>query len=219
MPTGEDRVREGQPGGRRRWHGAVRAQAERVRGEGAQERPQAEEGSCRHRDLHVPVGPGRQPGLPHGDVAHKVEEIAAAGLAVQGAGPRGLPRTAALRGALVVLLAAAMLGASASSASAVIVQLGNGKTLSYLPARGSAPASTRASPFDVFFKNLDYNGGPVMTSNTNYTFYWRPKTAKPYPAGYTAGVNNHFKDLEHDSGGGQNVESVAAQYNDAAGGF
>jgi PKD domain len=119
-----------------------------------------------------------------------------------------------------------MLGLGASAASAVIVHLANGSTVSYLPAPGSTPVSSGGSPsgstvrpFDAFFKNLDYNGGPVMTSNTNYTFYWRPKTAVAYPTGFTSGVNTYFKDLEHDSGGSQNVDSVASQYNDAAGGF
>jgi hypothetical protein len=119
-----------------------------------------------------------------------------------------------------------MLGLGASAASAVVVHLANGTTLSYLPAPGAVPATSSspfsgspARPFDAFFKNLDYNGGPVMTSNTNYTFYWHPKTATPYPAGYTAGINTYFSDLAHDSGGHQNVESVASQYNDATGSF
>jgi hypothetical protein len=60
-----------------------------------------------------------------------------------------------------------------------------------------------------------------MTSNTNYTFYWRPITAPAYPAGFTSGVNTYFKDLEHDSGLSlsSNVDSVASQYNGAAGEF
>jgi len=75
------------------------------------------------------------------------------------------------------------------------------------------------SRFDAFFKNLDYNGGPVMTSNTNYTLYWSPGGASAYPAGFITGVNTYLKDLEHDSRGHQNVDSVASQYNDAAGEF
>lgn len=94
--------------------------------------------------------------------------------------------------------------------------------MSYLPAPGSAaPGGAAPSlgvrPFDVFFKNLDYNGGPVMSSNTNYTFYWSPTGTAAYPAGYTTGVNRYFEDLAHDSGGIQNVDSVATQYNDASG--
>jgi PKD repeat protein len=104
----------------------------------------------------------------------------------------------------------------ASSARAVIVHLPSGKTLSYMPLRGGLRT---IKPFDKTFKNLDYNGGPVMASNTNYTFYWRPSGAPAYPLGYKAGVNRYLEDLAHDSGGHENVDSVAAQYNDATGEF
>jgi PKD repeat protein len=132
------------------------------------------------------------------------------------------PRSLALRSAL--LAAAALLACSvfAASASAVIVTLHSGATLSYQPAPGAGAqgsASPRAHQFDSFFKNLDYNGGPVMSSNTNYAVYWRPSGAPAYPAGYQAGVNLFFEDLAHDSGGHENVDSVAAQYNDLAGEF
>ncbi|HYM46683.1 MAG TPA: hypothetical protein VES65_11070, partial [Solirubrobacteraceae bacterium] len=120
-----------------------------------------------------------------------------------------------IRSALVALLTASLLAAGASTASAVIVHLANGKTLSYQPLRGQGTVK----PFDAFFTNLDYGGGPVMTSNTNYTLYWRPATATAYPAGFKSGVNTYFKDLEHDSSGHENVDSVATQYNNAAGEF
>ena len=118
--------------------------------------------------------------------------------------------------ALAVALAA--LAASAAGACAVIVHLDNGKALSYQPLRGAA-APLRVRPFDLFFSNLDYNGGPIMPSNTNYTIYWHPPGALAYPAGYELGVNTYLKDLAHDSGGSANVDSVSAQYNDAAGEF
>ncbi|HWX97862.1 MAG TPA: PKD domain-containing protein [Solirubrobacteraceae bacterium] len=126
----------------------------------------------------------------------------------------------AVRGAVVGLLAACLLGLGASAASAVIVHLANGTTLSYQPIPGSHVGGT-ASGFDEFFTNLDYSGGPVMTSNTNYTIYWRPKVSPPaeYPVGFKTGVNKYFSDLEHDSGGSQNVDSVATQYNNSAGEF
>lgn len=117
------------------------------------------------------------------------------------------------RGALLTLAAVAMLAAGASSASAVIVHL-HGKTLSYQPLRH---AVVPLAGLDELFSNLDYNGGPVMASNTNYTFYWDPASAPAYPAGYQAGVNRYLEDLAHDSGGHENVDSVSAQYNDAAG--
>jgi PKD repeat protein len=101
----------------------------------------------------------------------------------------------------------------------VIVHLKDGATLSYLAAPGTTPPAAGVHPFDAFFKNLDYNGGPVMTSNTNYTLYWSPSGAGAYPAGFAVGVNTYFEGLEHDSAGHQNVDSVATQYNDAAGEF
>ena len=124
-----------------------------------------------------------------------------------------------VRGVGVLLLALAMLAAGASTASAVILQLESGKALSYQPLRGQAGVR----PFDAFFSNLDYNGGPVMASNTNYTVYWRPSGGPSYPSDYQAGVNRYLSvnqyltDLAHDSGGHANVDSVATQYNDVAG--
>src|ERR1700681_2653216 len=91
----------------------------------------------------------------------------------------------------VGLLAAAMVAATAGTASAVVVHLENGKTLSYQPLRGA----TTLRPFDAFFKNLDYNGGPVMASNTNYAVYWRPPTGPKYPSDYQPGVNQYLTDL------------------------
>ena len=55
------------------------------------------------------------------------------------------------------------------------------------------------------------------TSNTNYTFYWAPSGSPAYPSDYQPGLNQFFSDLAHDSGGTENVDSVATQYNDAAG--
>ncbi len=97
------------------------------------------------------------------------------------------------------------------SASAVLVHVSATKTLSYQPLRGTV------RPFDAFFSNLDYSGGPVMASNTNYAFYWDPSGGAAYPAGYRSGIDQYLEDLAHDSGGHQNVDSVSTQYNDAAG--
>ncbi len=119
------------------------------------------------------------------------------------------------RGVLLVLLAAAAVLAGAAPASAVIVHLPSGKTLSYQPLRGSSAVK----PFDQLFSNLDYNGGPVMASNTNYVIYWRPSSGPAYPAEYQSGVNQYFEDLAHDSGGHENVDSVSTQYNDSGGNF
>jgi PKD repeat protein len=117
---------------------------------------------------------------------------------------------------LAGLLAAAVVAIGASSASAVIVQLKSGKTLSYQPLRSGGAAFR---PFDSFFTNLDYNFGPVMSSNTNYAVYWQPSGAPAYPAEYQSGVNQFFEDLAADSGGHENVDSVATQYNELEGEF
>jgi PKD repeat protein len=111
----------------------------------------------------------------------------------------------------LALLAA--LAAGAQRASAVIVHLDNGRTISYMPLRGPAPPRL----FDPFFENLDYNGGPVMPSNTNYTVYWSPTGKSAYPEGYISGIDTYLKDLAHDSGGSGNVDSVSTQYNDSEG--
>jgi hypothetical protein len=120
-----------------------------------------------------------------------------------------------LLGVALALLAVAVLGLAAAPASAVIVQLHSGKAVSYQPLSGA----TTVKPLDQFFTNLDYNGGPVMRSNTNYAVYWSPSGAPPYPTGYESGVNQYLSDLAHDSGGHENTESVATQYNDASGDF
>jgi len=121
-----------------------------------------------------------------------------------------------MRVRLLVLcaLTAALAVGLAPSAWAVIVHLRNGHAASYQPLRHAVPRT-----LDEAFSNLDYNGGPIMPSNTNYTVYWDPAGAPKYPAGYQAGVDRYLEDLAHDSGGEENVDSVSAQYNDAAGQF
>jgi hypothetical protein len=126
----------------------------------------------------------------------------------------GLRRSTA-RGALVGCAIAAMLALGAGSASALILQLPSGHAISYRPIAG-ALASTRAQRVRGP-KNLTYHGGPVMPSNTNYAFYWDPSGAPAYPAEYQSGINAYFQGLAHDSGGVQNVDSVATQYGDSAG--
>ena len=128
--------------------------------------------------------------------------------------------------ARAILLAAAPLLLAlglAAPATAAIAHVPGGRTVSYTPVR--SPFAPPIAPLDVAFNNLDYSGGPVMPSNTNYTIYWSPGGLGDYPAGYADGVDQFFVDLAHDStlpqtsggAGRQNVESVATQYNDAAG--
>jgi phosphodiesterase/alkaline phosphatase D-like protein len=145
----------------------------------------------------------------------------------QGAPARSLGGAASSRAkartlcaAVVAMLAVSTLAIAPATASAVIVHLTNGKRLSYQPLAGTAAAAAGPfAPFDLLFKDLEYSGGPVMASNTNYAVYWAPSGAPAYPSDYQPGLNRYFEDLTHDSGGHENTESVAAQYNDSAGEF
>ena len=104
----------------------------------------------------------------------------------------------------------------------MIVHL-NGRTLSYEPpppgaqtqaqAHGQGQGQAKGSSG----KQVEYHGGPVMSSNTNYALYWDPTGGPEYPAGYESGLDRYFEDLAHDSGGDQNIDSVLTQYKDAAG--
>ena len=119
---------------------------------------------------------------------------------------------------LMTLVIAGTVGVSAigaSSASAFIKVLPHGRVASYEPLRSAAPAAP--SPFDLAFDNMDYNGGPVMPSNTDYMLMWSPRGLGAYPDGYVFGLSRYFTDLAHDSGGNQNVDSVGPQYNDLTG--
>jgi hypothetical protein len=130
---------------------------------------------------------------------------------------------------IAAVLVAALVAIIPGTARAAIAHLPGGATVSYRPI--TSPFAPQITPLDVAFTNLDYSGGPVMPSNTNYTIYWSPGGTADYPdeapghLGYAEGVDQYFTDLEHDSNlpqtnggaGRQNVESVATQYNDADG--
>jgi IPT/TIG domain len=130
--------------------------------------------------------------------------------------PRGAERAAqhargrrcALLGAVVAVATLALTGAPAS---ALIVHLRHHR-LGYQPTR---QALGHVSPESG--KPVEYHGGPVMSSNTNYAIYWDPSGAPAYPAGYQAGLDRYFQDLAHDSGGVQNTDSLLPQYGDSAG--
>jgi IPT/TIG domain len=127
---------------------------------------------------------------------------------------RSLPALVSL--CLALAVAAAALALIASDASAVVVHLRNGHRVSSRPLRSRQRAETVAANKKRVHE-LEYHGGPVMPSNTNYAFYWRPSGAPAYPAEYQSGLNLFFTDLKHDSGGLQNVDSIAAQYGDSSG--
>jgi hypothetical protein len=86
--------------------------------------------------------------------------------------------------------------------------------VSYQPLNNERSGPT---PFDAVFTNMDYNGGPVMPSNTDYMFLWSPNGMSAYPPAFVHGVGQFFRDLAHDSGGSQNVDAVGPQYNDLTG--
>ncbi len=118
----------------------------------------------------------------------------------------------------------AMLAFGVPGASALVARVGTA-TLSYQPIHRAAPPGRvqtggRAGEGKGDSKKLlplEYHGGPVMSSNSNYTLYWDPAGAPAYPVGYQAGLNRYFEDLAADSGGVQNTDSVLAQYKDGAG--
>jgi hypothetical protein len=60
--------------------------------------------------------------------------------------------------------------------------------------------------------NLRYHGGPILAHSTPVAVFWDPNAA--FPAGYEDTINRYFTDVANDSGGVQNVYSVAAQYFD-----
>ncbi len=138
-------------------------------------------------------------------------------------------RARARRVGLAALVAAATLAVGATNAAALIVHV-HGQTLSYQPVPGVSGQATELAikgPLDfpgvaappATKKPLEYNGGPVMPSNTNYALYWDPTGGPAYPSGYQSGLNRYFEDLAHDSGGDQNTDSVLTQYGDGAGEF
>src|SRR5438477_4440905 len=112
-------------------------------------------------------------------------------------------------------LATSMSTAAAASHATVHPSRAPAHPVAYVPLRGSKGTTG----FDRVFTNMDYNGGPVMPSNTDYMVLWSPGGLSAYPAGYVSGLRTFFTGLAHDSGGHQNVDSVSAQYNDLTGAF
>src|SRR5207248_7140763 len=116
------------------------------------------------------------------------------------------------------------LAVGAFPASAILIHLRTGKELGYQPISGQGAKST-PGPFDSAFKNLDYSGGPVMPSNTNYTIFWVPsnysgtafQTGSTASQNYVNGVNQYFSDLAADHSKSTNADAVSTQYNDASG--
>jgi PKD repeat protein len=115
-----------------------------------------------------------------------------------------------------IALAAPVMAMPTSTAAAASVPTSHAPAhpVAYVPLRGS-----KGTGLDRVFTNMDYNGGPVMPSNTDYMVLWSPGGRSAYPPGFVSGLETFFRDLAHDSGGHQNVDSVTAQYNDLTGAF
>src|SRR3984893_15829190 len=81
--------------------------------------------------------------------------------------------------------------ATTAAATAPATSRGPTHPPDYVPLR----TSTVINPFDQVFTNMDYNGGPVMPSNTDYMVLWSPAGLSAYPAGYVSGLPTFFKAL------------------------
>jgi hypothetical protein len=75
-------------------------------------------------------------------------------------------------------LAMSMSAAAATSAPAASASAHPAHPTDIVPLRDAV------TPFDQVFTNMDYNGGPVMPSNTDYMVLWAPPGPTPEPAGY-----------------------------------
>jgi len=105
----------------------------------------------------------------------------------------------------------------ASSASAVLKRIGKHQIVSYQPLPGKATKSLLRK-YDLVFGNMDYNGGPIMPTNTDYMVVWSPKGTGVFPSEYIPGLARFWQDLAHDNGMNTNTDSVTAgQYNDLTG--
>lgn len=61
------------------------------------------------------------------------------------------------------------------------------------------------------FPPLEWNGGPVMTSQKAFAIFWAP-SGFSFPSGYEAAITKYLENVATDSGLSTNVYSVSAQY-------
>ena len=121
------------------------------------------------------------------------------------------------RGALLVLLTAALLAVGTSSASAVIVAPRQRQD-AQLPAAARRGVPAAALRRILLQPRLQRRARDAVQHQLHHLL--GPLRRSPaYPAEYQSGINQYLEDLAHDSGGHANVDSVSAQYNDAAGEF
>lgn len=121
---------------------------------------------------------------------------------------RRLVAVAVAVGALTVASISSAQAATADSSTTIPFHARIGNILGMIPLSASSGQVSNQAPASG---SLYYNGGPVMTTNTAYAIYWQPPGYQ-FPSGYTANINQFFKDLQATSGKNTNVYDVATQY-------
>ena len=124
-------------------------------------------------------------------------------------------RSKILGGLLAALAALAVL---AAPAGAVVANTEGGR-VSYLPLNEAATAHSTAPIRNAVPSGkppLEYNGGPVMHSQTSYAIFWAP-SGYAFPSGYASAIEEFLENVATDSGKPSNVYSISAQYTDGTG--
>jgi PKD repeat protein len=124
---------------------------------------------------------------------------------------------------LVVAWAALAAGcALAPSASAVVVH-SRGHFLGVAPRPGaaitglvSATSAAAVTSAGSSWRNLSYQGGPVLHSSDPYLIFWAP-SGETIPSPWQSLIERYFTDVAADNGNATNVYAVARQYTDVAG--
>ncbi|HSC03251.1 MAG TPA: PKD domain-containing protein [Solirubrobacteraceae bacterium] len=119
--------------------------------------------------------------------------------------------------------AALVLGCAFVPASAAVVHSRTGQFIGVAPRPGAAIAgsvvATRAAGVTAagsWWRNLSYQGGPVLHSSDPYLIFWAP-TGEAIPSPWQSLIERYFTDVAADSGKATNVYAAARQYTDSAG--
>jgi hypothetical protein len=110
------------------------------------------------------------------------------------------------------------------AAGAAVVAGGGGARVGVQPLAAAATADSVAplassvlmAPLAGPDQGIVYHGGPVLHGITTYAIFWDPEHA--FDASTENLVGGFLANAAHDSGGSDNIFSVAAQYTDDAGG-
>jgi hypothetical protein len=103
----------------------------------------------------------------------------------------------------------------AAPAGAVVEGIGGGLRVSVQPLSSSPAGGVLEDPLDGTTQGVTYHGGPVVHGLTTYAVYWDPAGA--FHASTESLISGFLAGSAHDSGGDQNIFSVAAQYTDSSG--